>query len=222
MHPGKRLIAALKCGYHPKRLVRPGKRLQEGPRRTATGRMICGTAVVAASLCALAFSGATDLSTAYLQDQDSVSNAFVIGTVTPSVEEKFDAASKTKENVTIQNGGNAPVYIRASLLIYWEDAQGRSILSEAAPERGTDYEMAGPQSGWSPGSDGYYYYTQPVRPGGATSELIETLKDKHPDSTRLLSVEIVAQAVQASPAEAVTDVFQGVSIDPDSGTLTPP
>ncbi len=218
MHPGKWRIVARICGYQPKRLVKPGKHLQESPRHTGAGKMIRGTAVVAVALCALAFSGAADLSTAYLHDQDSVNNAFVIGTVTPSVEEKFNGT--TKENVTIQNGGNAPVYVRASLLIFWEDARDKSILPET-PAAGTDYDKSGPQSGWSLGGDGYYYYTRPLRPGEATTELIETLTDKNRDSERRLSVDVIAQAVQASPAQAVEQVFQGVRIEPD-GTLTPP
>ncbi len=228
MYQGRRLTAVPKRGYQPKRLARLGKRLQEASRRTGTGRMVCSMAV-AAALCALALTGAADLSTAYLHDQDSVNNALVIGTVDPSVVETFeDGTGTTKKDVTIQNGGNAPVYIRALPLIYWEDPTSGSVLADkpVAETPGAsgdyDYTMTGPAEGWSLGNDGYYYYTTPVQPGDATSKLIETLTDKNTNSARRLVVDIIAQAVQASPAEAVTEAFQGVTIGADGTTLTPP
>ena len=51
--------------------------------------------------------------------------------------------------------------------------------------------------------------------------LVQKLTDKNADATRYLCVDVIAQAVQASPAEAVGDVFHGASVD-TNGVLTPP
>ncbi len=225
MYQGKRRKAAAGTGYQPKRLRGPGKHLLEGPSSrpqwTGAGKLLRCAAVVAA-LCALVFTGATDLSTAYLHDQDSMDNTFVLGSVNPEVTEEFDGTKK--ENVTIQNGsgGNTPVYIRALILVTWQDKQSKAALP-APPNAGTDYDMTGPERGWELGSDGYYYYTKPVQPGESTTELIQTLTETGTgsDATRQLSVDIIAQSVQASPAEAVAEVFRGATVQPD-GTLTPP
>ncbi len=223
MYRGKRLRAKAGFGYQPKRLRKPGKYLMKSPRQTGGGTLLRCTAA-AAALCTLTFAGAAGLSTAYLHDQDSVNNAFILGSVNPSVTETFSGT--VKENVRIQNGSSdsdVPVYIRALVLISWKDADGHSIPAGEPREGSADgYAYTGPESGWVPGGDGYYYYTKPVPPGEATDVLIRNLEDIHTDSTRKLCVDVIAQAVQASPAQAVEEVFRGVSIGADGTTLIPP
>ncbi len=225
MYRGRRRKAAAGPGYRPKRLRGPGKRLLEGPpsrpQWTGAGRLL-RCAAVAAALCALAVTGAADLSAAYLHDRDSVDNTFVLGSVDPKVTETFDGTKK--ENVAIENGGNAPVYIRALILAVWQDKLTGAALSEK-PEEGVDYTLAGPaeDSGWTLGGDGCYYFTRPVQPGASTDILIRTLTENagDPDGTRQLCVDIIAQSVQAGPAQAVEDVFRGAVVGAD-GILTPP
>ncbi len=223
MYRGKRLRAKSRFGCQPKRLRRPGKYLLKSPRQTGGGKLLRCTAA-AAALCTLAFAGAADLSTAYLHDQADVNNAFILGSVNPSVSEIFTPGEAVKTDVKIQNGNSdsdVPVYIRALWIISWKDAEGRSVLSPA-PEAGRDYEFTGPESGWVPGGDGYYYFTRPVPPGETTDVLIQKLEDKDTDHARQLCVDVIAQAVQASPAQAVADVFHGARIGEDGVTLIPP
>lgn len=211
MAKGKRLMDG-PCRY--KGTGKPGKRLAASSRRPHAG-----TAALAVAIGALALAGAAELSAAYLMVRDSVDNAFVIGTVTPSVTETFDPVAGTKENVRVQNNGNAPVYVRALVLVSWQDAAGATL--SAQPAAGTDYTVTAPEPGWTLGSDGYYYYTQPVQPGGSTSMLIPSLEDKNADAGRHLQVDVIAQAVQAEPAQAVGDVFPGTSVG-EGGVLIPP
>ncbi len=211
MAKGKRLMDG-RCHY--KGTGKPGRRLAAAPRK-----FHAGAALVAVSIGALALAGAAELTSAYLMVRDSVDNAFTVGTVIPSVTETFDPAAGTKENVSVQNNGNAPVYIRALVLISWQDAAGATL--SAQPAAGTDYDLVAPETGWTLGSDGYYYCTSPVQPGASTPVLVKKLTDKNADAGRDLCVDVIAQAVQASPAEAVGDVFPGATVG-EGGVLIPP
>ncbi len=211
MAKGKRLM---KGPCHYKGTGKPGRRLAAAPRRFRAGAALAAVGVVA-----LALAGAAELTSAYLMARGSVDNAFTLGTVAPSVTETFDPTTGVKENVSVQNNGNAPVYIRALVLVSWQDASGAPL--SAQPAAGTDYELTGAEAGWTLGSDGYYYYTSPVRPGASTSMLIQSLTDRKTNAGGHLCVDVIAQAVQASPAEAVGDVFPGATVDAD-GVLTPP
>lgn len=218
MAKGKRLTArpGRPMVYAPKRLRRPGKHLaEEQPTRFPVGT------AAAVGLCALALVGAAGFSTAFLTEQDSKDNNFVMGSVVPEVVETFTPGSRVKENVAIRNNGNTPVYVRALVLVTWQDKQGSTMLSPL-PEIGTDYEITGEETGWIEGSDGYFYYTQPVQPGQSTAKLVQSLTDQNGNADRQLSVDIIAQAVQAAPAQAVTEVFRGVTFGEDGITLVPP
>ncbi len=211
MAKGKRLMKG-PCRY--KGTDKPGKRLAARPRKFHPGAALAALGVVA-----LALAGTAELSAAYLMVRDSVDNAFTIGTVAPSVVETFDPAAGTKENVAVKNNGNAPVYVRALVLVTWQDAAGATL--SAQPAAGTDYELTGAEAGWTLGGDGYYYCTQPIQPGASTPVLVKKLTDKKTDAGRYLCVDVIAQAVQVSPAEAVGDVFPGATVGAD-GVLIPP
>ncbi len=211
MAKGKRLMRG-PCRY--KGTGKPGRRLA-----AATRRFRAGAALAVVGVVALALAGAAELTSAYLTVRDSVDNAFILGTVVPSVEETFDPAAGTKENVSVKNNGNAPVYVRALVLITWQDAAGATL--SAQPAAGTDYDLVGAQAGWTLGGDGYYYCTSPVQPGASTPMLVQKLTDKNADAQRYLCVDVIAQAVQAGPAEAVGDVFPGATVGAN-GVLTPP
>ncbi len=214
MAKGKRLMTQRTGHYRYQGTGKPGKRLAPPPRSAHPGV----AALAAVCIGALALTGAVELSAAYLMARGSVDNAFVPGTVAPSVVETFDPAAGVKENVSVKNNGNAPVYIRALVLVTWQNADG--VTLSAKPVAGTDYEFAGPEAGWTLGGDGYYYCTQPIQPGGSTPVLVKKLTDKRTNADGHLCVDVIAQAVQASPAEAVGDVFSGASVGAD-GVLTP-
>ncbi len=219
MYQGRRIAAQPSSGYQPKRLAKPGKYLlKEGPRHTGIGIAARGAA---AALGVLALAGAVKFSAAYLHDQGSVDNAFVMGSVAPSVVETFYPDTGVKEDVRVKNDGNAPVYIRALLLVTWQDTTG-ATLSEK-PQEGMDYTRTGPaaDSGWKQGGDGYWYYTKRVQPGDSTTQLVQKLTDQNDTPGRRLCVDVIAQSVQASPGEAVSDLWgASVTVDAATGVLT--
>ena len=117
--------------------------------------------------------------------------------------------AQIKRNVMIKNTGNVDAYIRVAIVVTWKASDG--TVYAKTPVLGTDYSMAlDLQNGWFEGSDGYYYYSSSVAPnGGLTSVLIPDASQRVPGPIDTegrqyyLSIEIVASAIQADPAEVV-------------------
>ena len=155
-------------------------------------------------------------------------NQFGIGSVTPSVQETLNG--KVKSDVKAKNTGTAPAYIRAAVDIYWQDGNGARLWEEPKeePKEEADYEIAwsvadasgaNSASSWVKSSDGFYYWTSPVAPGGETGMLINRVTELKATEGRDLVVDISTQAVQATPDEAVHDAW-GCSVK--NGVLVPP
>lgn len=136
----------------------------------------------------------------------SIKNVFSPTNVDIEVVETFDKTEK--KDVNIKNTGDIPAYVRAAIVITWKDEAG-NVCGQAPTA--SDYVLD--QSGntdWSQGSDGYWYYTTPVPAGQSTSNLIESIKladDVTPPAGYYLSVDILAQAIQSEPADAVKDAW---------------
>ncbi len=132
---------------------------------------------------------------------------------------------KTKENVKIQNTGDTDAYIRVAVTVNWANADGTRVWAQK-PVKDTDYTITFNNSDWFDGGDGFYYYNKAVSPGDLTSPLINSaaLNDgvtslKGTDGTEyFLSVEIVASAIQSTPAKVVEDQWN-VSVGGD-GSLS--
>ena len=63
---------------------------------------------------------------------------------------------------------------------------------------------------WVKGNDGYFYYRTPVAPGNSTGESLLSCTPYYPegvDPQYILSVEILATAVQSTPASAVQEAW---------------
>lgn len=166
-------------------------------------------------------------SLAFLTTQtDPVKNTFTPAEVKITVTEKID--NGTKDEVKVKNIGDTTAYIRAAVVVTWQDEAG-NIYGEK-PIEGTDYTISswtGLQAGggWKKGSvDGFYYYTKPVDVEASTDELFTgcaPVAGKAPEGYSL-AVEIIASAVQSLPTSAVKDVWvSGVSnVNAATGELT--
>ena len=142
----------------------------------------------------------------------AVTNTFTPGEIESEIHENL--SNKTKSNVTVKNTGNADAYIRAKVVITWQDADG-NVLAEQ-PVKDTDYTINGsPDSGWFE-SDGFFYWNSKVPAGKSTGVLIKELKQSE-TTDRHLHVEILADAIQAEPADAVKGAW-GVIVNAD-GTI---
>lgn len=148
---------------------------------------------------------------------DTDVNTFVPSKVTCAVEESFDGS--VKSNVAIRNTGNVIAYVRATVLVNWVDENDESRVLAIAPIPDTDYSLVFGDSGWVKGGDGFWYYRSALAPQGLTNNLIERAEQlsEAPDGYRL-SVQIVATAIQAQPADVVSDEW---AVSVSNGLITP-
>ena len=152
-----------------------------------------------------------------------VTNTFEYAKVSCAVSETFIGA--TKENVQIQNTGTTDAYIRATYVVNWLNKDG----SIAPVPQGTipnGYELSiseNPDKAWTKGKDGYFYYLSPVAPGKSTADSLLNCTVTYPENPEYtLSVEILATAVQSTPANAVADAWgDGFGIDTNGNLIVP-
>jgi len=173
--------------------------------------------VVSLALLLCAGVGAT---LAYLLDVDGpLNNTFTPSEVTTYVDEEFEDG--VKSNVRIQNTGDTEAYIRAAVVVSWQNESGNQVAS-VAPVLGTDYTMVfstdtndGPKDAegnytniegqWVKNGD-YYYWTKPVAPGEFTGYLIlEATRVAEPPVGYDLCVEILGSGIQSVPDQARID-----------------
>lgn len=168
-------------------------------------------------LCLLAGVGAV---LAYVYTvTDPVTNTFTVAEIKNEITENFDG--KTKTNVAVKNTGDAEEWVRAFVLITWQDSSGNVYAS--APVLGTDYTVTWfTDESWISGNDGLYYYKYPVKAGDSTSNLIETCTYiANAPAGYSLSVEVIASGIQSTPAQAF-DAWKdssGLTIADDGSSL---
>lgn len=141
-------------------------------------------------------------------------------TQTKPVENSFEYAKVSCEvtgSQEIINTGDIPVYVRATYIITWRDADGKVAVSVPG---GYSYTLTENLSNnWKKGTDGYFYYTSPVAPDNSTLDSLLTCNVTYPDNPEYtLSVEVLAEAIQSEPAEAVQQAWGATIVD---GKLTP-
>lgn len=143
---------------------------------------------------------------AYLvTDTDPITNIFTPTKVTTEITENFD--EKVKNNVKVKNTGDVDAYIRAAVVVTWQNDAGE--VYPTAPVEGTDYTVTWTMDGWKKIGD-YYYYKEVVKPGDSTGVLLTDCKPvegKAPDGYHL-SVEILASAIQAKPDSVVLEAWK--------------
>lgn len=163
---------------------------------------------------------------AYLAtDTNPVINTFTPAKVASEVIEKT-FVGKVKENVRIANVGNTEAYIRAAIVVTWKANGMKNTVSAIKPVKDTDYTIklnTGENGGWFVGDDGFYYHKEPVNHTGSTtstSDLIiecEPVAEKTPEGY-VLSVEIIASAIQSTPVNVVQEQW-GVYVDTENSNM---
>ena len=160
---------------------------------------------------------------AYLFTQsDAVTNTFI--PVLPDITVYENIDGNVKKNVTIKNTGEVDSFIRAKVIVTWQDADGN--IYPVLPVAGKDYSITWNTSEgvtadvWKKASDGYYYYTSYVPVGGHTGVLFT---DATPivqcaDNRYTLHIEVIAQSIQYIPDNAVNQTWPLVTAN--NGVLT--
>lgn len=153
---------------------------------------------------------------AYLvSSPDPVVNTFTPARVDSKVDENIENGIKT--NVKIQNNSNVTAYIRAAVVVTWRN--GDNVM----PTQQGDYTIDWTgitDSSWFE-KDGFYYYKNPVTAQEYTGKLFTNcspVEGKAPADGYELCVEILSEAIQAEPAQAVHDSW-GVTVAND-GTIS--
>lgn len=152
---------------------------------------------------------------AYLFDKaDPITNTFTVAKAGITVDEKLE--NGVKNNVTIKNTGDVDVYIRARVIVTWKDDDGNVFPQTPVAGKDYDYEITYPtDTGWFE-YEGNYYYLSSVAPNAPTGVLFtgcKPVEGKTPDGYHL-SVEILADSIQAEPENAVQEAW-GVKISAD-------
>lgn len=148
---------------------------------------------------------ATGGTLAYIVTKSAMAqNQFVAGYVTSSVN----------NDGTVTNNGNVDAYIRAAVVVNWMDGDGNvyGIKPNCTVTVNTGWTEIG----------GFYYYTSPVVAGGTTTTAPATVGDPGdaPSSAYSLSIEIVAEAIQAEGTldsdDTTTAVYDAWGVTPGS------
>lgn len=152
--------------------------------------------------------------TAYLKDStDAVENTFTPAKVEITINE--DTSSNTKSNITFTNPDKenaVPVYIRATLVIYWKDTINGKTEVIAQPSGGSVDVGSLLNNGWFQVGD-IYYYGQPVKPGESTSVMLDTITVTVPEgSTAKCYIDVRAEAIQADPVTAAESAWKDINV----------
>ena len=143
---------------------------------------------------------------------EPVENKFTYAKVTCAVAEEFTPGGTTKNNVKIQNTSTTDAYIRATYVVSWLNKDGSiaPVPQGTIPNGYTLSISENPDKAWTKGTDGYFYYLTPVASGGLTDGSLVNCTVTYPQGVEpeyILSVEILATAVQSTPANAVTEAW---------------
>lgn len=185
-----------------------GKRTPQHGRRLGFGRQV----LLLAALAVIAM-GVVGGTVAYLvTNTGSVVNTFEPGYVSCRINEKGPDGKKDfennvdteKKNVTVTNTGNVDAFIRAAIIVTWKDSAGN--IAATVPVKDTDYSMELNETNWKKQGD-YYYYNSSVESMGTTENLIKSCTVLNPNGDYNLSVEILADAIQSTPATAVIEAW---------------
>ena len=166
-------------------------------RMKRTAALLLATAAI---LCAAIGSTAAYLVAA----TPTVTNTFAAPELDTEIRESFDG--NVKSRVRIANTGGVAAWIRAAVVVSWQDAAGQVYARR--PVAGRDYDISWSLSGWV--SNGNYYYSAaPVAPGGETGVLFTGCRQLKaaPAEGYALHVEILSEAVQAEPDSAVREAW---------------
>jgi len=147
----------------------------------------------------------------------AITNTFTVATPGVKIEEGFD--KQTKSNVQVKNTGEVEAYIRVALVPTWEDENGNAVAEPASLD---DLSITWGNSGkWLKGTDGYWYYKEPVAPGGRTAVLLEKATVTTENGYQM-NLQVMADSIQADPTRAVTAMWgkdKGGAVTGVDGTM---
>ena len=181
------------------------KRVRKFNKKVATVVALC----VCIALCCVAGT------VAYLISRtDPLDNVFVPAKVTCEVDESF--SNGVKSDVKVRNTGDVNAYIRATVVVTFVSSDNKVYAN--APIEGAHYSVVWSNNKWKKGTDGFWYYSNPVAPNSTTTNLIEEATEISTPDGYSLNIQIIATAIQSDPDTAVQNAW---GITPVNGTINP-
>ena len=133
---------------------------------------------------------------------EPVENSFEYADVSCEVMQDLDTDGSI---VQVKNTGTISAYIRAAVVANWIDVDGN--IAASVPE-GYSYDLTCSSGSWAQGKDGFFYYLLPVAPGALTEGNLLICTVTCPETPEYtLSVEVLAEAIQSTPASAVNEAW---------------
>lgn len=133
---------------------------------------------------------------------EPVENSFEYANVSCKVTQNCDTDGSI---VQVKNTGTISAYIRAAVVANWIDVDGN--IAASVPE-GYSYDLTCSSGSWAQGKDGFFYYLLPVAPGALTEGSLLTCTVACPDDPEYtLSIEVLTEAIQSTPASAVNEAW---------------
>ena len=151
---------------------------------------------------------------AYLiTDTRPVTNTFTPGKTDISIYEKTSGPSKNE--ITVKNDGNVPVYIRVMIVANYHTNTG-NVCGQHSSVHVPTFSL---NSNWLKASDGFYYYKNPVGAGDSTENLIaqgSSITLNNAADGCVMYVDVLAQSIQAEgvDTDGIKPVVLAWGVDP--------
>ena len=129
------------------------------------------------------------------------------------------SVDKSTDGKGVVNNGDVDVYVRVAMIFTWKStAEANSIMS-SAPVESVNYSLS-VADGWVKAADGFWYCLNPLSPGKTCNAISSVTPIGNAPSGHVLSVELLVDAIQADPTDAVKESWEsGVTSVDENGTL---
>ena len=195
-----------------------------GKQDKKSGIKIRKPVALAVSLALLLVFGVGGTVAVLVAKDGPLQNLFTPSRVTTAVVEDFDGT--TKLNVRIRNTGNTTAWIRAAVVVTWQDGSGN--VYGQLPVKDTDYAITFAEgTGWQEGDDGFFYYIKPVKSAKETSTNCETgvlisacTYTANAPKGYSLCVEILSSGIQSRPISVFNNHWSSSGLTASADKLT--
>ena len=129
------------------------------------------------------------------------------------------SVNKSADGKGVVNDGEVDVYVRVAMIFTWESTAEENSIMSTAPVAGVNYNFT-VADGWERAADGFWYCLEPLTVDAASSVISSVALIGNAPSGHDLSVELLIDAIQAEPADAVTESWtSGVLSVDENGAL---
>lgn len=124
------------------------------------------------------------------------------GVLSVAVSDPVVEGYKHSYTLSNRNDSNVPVYVRAAVLVNWQDSEGN--LWAVPPKEGSDYII---EATSCTKLGDYYYYNDSCEPSDAFQLSVNLAAGAKPPVGYTLHVTILAEGIQCIPENAASDAW---------------